>query len=102
MAWGLLEPHVSLIGGTYKKSSAWEWELGKPRGVIRGFGRRHRRGSFLLRFLRPGFNGDSPTHFSKTASLTRLAVSFPCLVGERLCFIPTRKQTSAADSLPFF
>ena len=49
MAWGLLEPHVSLIGGTYKKSSAWEWELGKPRGVIRGFGRR--RGSCLLRFL---------------------------------------------------
>ena len=53
MARGLLEPHVSLIGGTYKKSSAWEWKLGKPRGVIRGFGfgRRHRKGSFLLRFL---------------------------------------------------
>ena len=53
MARGLLGPHVSLTGGTYKKSGAWEWELelGKPRGVIGGFGRRHRKGSFLLRFL---------------------------------------------------
>ena len=53
MARGLLEPHVSLIGGTYKKCSAWEWELelGKPRGVIGGFGHRHRKGSLLLRFL---------------------------------------------------